>query len=304
MKQIPLFIINGMLDSGKTSFISTIIHQDGFYKKGTTLLITLEEGEVEYDSLKLLDDFNTTVLSLDDSTVLPKEKLDNLIKMHRFDRVIIENNAMSENVLELPECLIISQIITLIDCTTFETYYQNMRVKMADIIRPANLILFNRIDGHEDKLLSYKRSLMLLNNEADYVFQNTNGEVIDTLADELPYDLNSDIIKIEDKDYGVFFIDSYDQKDRYEDKKVNLDCVCYMQADGTVVVGRLAMTCCENDIQLLGFFTDIKESFKANEWINLTAIIKYENIEDEEEPVLKVIEYKKIEQIKDPVVTL
>ena len=304
MKQIPLFIINGMLDSGKTSFISTIIHQDGFYKKGTTLLITLEEGEVEYDSLKLLDDFNTTVLSLDDSTVLPKEKLDNLIKMHRFDRVIIENNAMSENVLELPECLIVSQIITLIDCTTFETYYQNMRVKMADIIRPANLILFNRIDGYEDKLLSYKRSLMLLNNEADYVFQNTNGEVIDTLADELPYDLNSDIIKIEDKDYGVFFIDSYDQKDRYEDKKVNLDCVCYMQADGTVVVGRLAMTCCENDIQLLGFFTDIKESFKANEWINLTAIIKYENIEDEEEPVLKVIEYKKIEQIKDPVVTL
>ncbi len=304
MKQIPLFIINGMLDSGKTSFISTITHQDGFYKKGTTLLITLEEGEVEYDSLKLLDDFNTTVLSLDDSTVLPKEKLDNLIKMHRFDRVIIENNAMSENVLELPECLIVSQIITLIDCTTFETYYQNMRVKMADIIRPANLILFNRIDGYEDKLLSYKRSLMLLNNEADYVFQNTNGEVIDTLADELPYDLNSDIIKIEDKDYGVFFIDSYDQKDRYEGKKVNLDCVCYMQADGTVVVGRLAMTCCENDIQLLGFFTDIKESFKANEWINLTAIIKYENIEDEEEPVLKVIEYKKIEQIKDPVVTL
>ncbi|MCR5307414.1 MAG: GTPase [bacterium] len=304
MKQIPLFIINGMLDSGKTSFISTIIHQDGFYKKGTTLLITLEEGEVEYDSLKLLDDFNTTVLSLDDTTVLPKEKLDNLIKMHRFDRVIIENNAMSENVLELPECLIVSQIITLIDCTTFETYYQNMRVKMADIIRPANLILFNRIDGYEDKLLSYKRSLMLLNNEADYVFQNTNGEVIDTLADELPYDLNSDIIKIGDKDYGVFFIDSYDQKDRYEDKKVNLDCVCYMQADGTVVVGRLAMTCCENDIQLLGFFTDIKESFKANEWINLTAIIKYENIEDEEEPVLKVIEYKKIEQIKDPVVTL
>lgn len=304
MKQIPLFIINGMLDSGKTSFISTIIHQDGFYKKGTTLLITLEEGEVEYDSLKLLDDYNTTVLSLDDSTILPKEKLENLISMHRFDRVIIENNAMSEKVLDLPKCLIVSQVITLIDCSTFESYYQNMRVKMADMIRPANLILFNRIDGFEDKLLSYKRSLMLLNNEADYVFQNTKGEVIDTLADELPYDINSDIIELDNKDYGVFFIDSYDQKDRYDGKKVNMNAVCYMQTDGTVVVGRLAMTCCENDIQLLGFFTDIKETFKANEWINLTAIIKYENIEDEEEPVLKVIEYKKIKQIDNPVVTL
>ncbi len=304
MKQIPAFIINGMLDAGKTSFITTIIHQDEFYKKGTTLLITLEEGEVEYDSLKLLDDFNTTVLSLDDSTLLPKEKLDNLIKMHRFDRVIIENNAMSEKILELPNCLVVSQVITLIDCSTFESYYQNMRVKMADLIRPANLILFNRIDGHEDKLLSYKRSLMLLNAEADYVFQNTKGEVIDTLADELPYDLNSDIINLKNEDYGVFFIDSYDQKDRYENKKINMNAVCYMQADGSVVVGRLAMTCCENDIQLLGFFTDIKDTFKANEWINLTAIIKYENIEDDEEPVLKVIEYKKIAQIENPVVTL
>ena len=304
MKQIPAFIINGMLDSGKTSFITTIIHQDDFYKKGTTLLITLEEGEVEYDSLNLLDNFNTTVLSLNDETPMPKDKLETLITMHRFDRVIIENNAMSENILELPECLIVSQIITLIDCSTFESYYQNMRVKMADIIRPANLILFNRIDGFEEKLLSYKRSLMLLNADADYVFQNTNGEVIDTLADELPYDLNSDIIKLEDKDYGVFFIDSYDQKDRYEGKKVNMNAVCYMQADGTVVVGRLAMTCCENDIQLLGFFTDLKESFKANEWINLTAEIRYENIEEDEEPVLKIIEYKRIKQIKDPVVTL
>ena len=304
MKQIPAFIINGMLDSGKTSFINTIIHQDEFYKKGTTLLITLEEGEVEYDSLNLLDNFNTTVLSLNDETPMPKDKLETLITMHRFDRVIIENNAMSENILELPECLIVSQIITLIDCSTFESYYQNMRVKMADIIRPANLILFNRIDGFEEKLLSYKRSLMLLNADSDYVFQNTNGEVIDTLADELPYDLNSEVITLDDKDYGVFFIDSYDQKDRYEGKKVNMNAVCYMQADGTVVVGRLAMTCCENDIQLLGFFTDIKESFKANEWINLTAIIKYEIIEDEEEPVLKVIEYKKIKQIDNPVVTL
>ena len=145
---------------------------------------------------------------------------------------------------------------------------------------------------------------MLLNADCDYVFQNKNGEVIDTLADELPYDINSDLIQIDDKDYGVFFIDSYDQKDRYDGKKVNLNAVCYMQADGTVVVGRLAMTCCENDIQLLGFFTDLKELFKANEWINLTAIVKYEEIEGEEEPVLKVVEYKKIKQIKDPVVTL
>lgn len=300
----PVFIINGMLDSGKTTFIDTIIHQDEFYKKGTTLLITLEEGEIEYDSLTLYDKFNTTILPLAEVDSFPKEKLQTLIEMHNFDRVIIENNALSDSVLDLPDTLAVAQIITLIDATTFENYYANMRVKMADIIRPASLIIFNRIDDKMDKLSSYKRSLQLLNSECDYVFQNAKGDMIDTLEDDLPYDINSDLIKLEDKDYGVFFVDTYDQKNRYENKKVNFNAVAYMQADGSVVLGRLAMTCCENDIQLLGFVTNIKDTFKANEWVNCTAIIKYQVIDDGEEPVLDVIEYKKIKQIKNAVVTL
>ena len=183
-----------------------------------------------------------------------------------------------------------------------------LRSKVRHLGTEENLKILERIYKHLKESVDFMfrtevEQVILVDNVAKGVVLK-NGEVIDTLADELPYDLNSDLIKIEDKDYGVFFIDSYDHKDRYENKKINLNAVCYMQTDGSVVVGRLAMTCCENDIQLLGFFTDIKEMFKANEWINLTATIKYEMIDGEEEPVLKVIEYKRIKQIKDAVITL
>ena len=48
MRDIPVFIINGFLDSGKTSFIIETIAQDEFYKKGRTLIIMCEDGEIEY----------------------------------------------------------------------------------------------------------------------------------------------------------------------------------------------------------------------------------------------------------------
>ena len=44
----PVYVINGFLDSGKTSFIAYTIGQPYFQTRGTTLLILCEEGEGEY----------------------------------------------------------------------------------------------------------------------------------------------------------------------------------------------------------------------------------------------------------------
>ena len=49
----PVFIINGFLDSGKSSFINDTLRNDEFYKKGNTLLLVCEEGEVEYNAQEL-----------------------------------------------------------------------------------------------------------------------------------------------------------------------------------------------------------------------------------------------------------
>ena len=45
---IPVYLIAGFLDSGKTGFINGIL-RDGFAEEDRTLLICCEEGELEYD---------------------------------------------------------------------------------------------------------------------------------------------------------------------------------------------------------------------------------------------------------------
>ena len=45
---IPVYLIAGFLDAGKTSFINGVL-RDGFAEEDRTLLICCEEGELEYD---------------------------------------------------------------------------------------------------------------------------------------------------------------------------------------------------------------------------------------------------------------
>ena len=57
---IPVYLVAGFLDSGKTSFINGIL-EDGFAREDKTLLICCEEGDEEYEK-KALD--NVTVVTV------------------------------------------------------------------------------------------------------------------------------------------------------------------------------------------------------------------------------------------------
>mgnify|MGYP000814059556 CR=1 FL=1 len=59
---IPVYMINGFLDSGKTEFIQYTIAQPYFQMRAKTLLIVCEEGDIEYDATLLKK--SRTVLSL------------------------------------------------------------------------------------------------------------------------------------------------------------------------------------------------------------------------------------------------
>ena len=65
--RVPIYLMTGFLESGKTSFLNFTIGQDYFYIEGRTLLILCEEGEEEYDS-ELLKMSNTMVEILEDGT--------------------------------------------------------------------------------------------------------------------------------------------------------------------------------------------------------------------------------------------
>ena len=63
---IPVYLVAGFLDSGKTSFINGIL-EDGFAREDKTLLICCEEGDEEYEK-KALD--NVTIVTVDDEEEL------------------------------------------------------------------------------------------------------------------------------------------------------------------------------------------------------------------------------------------
>ena len=69
---IPVYMINGFLESGKTEFIKYTIAQPYFQSRGTTLLILCEEGEVEYEA-KLLKKSRTVVELIEDEDIRNSE---------------------------------------------------------------------------------------------------------------------------------------------------------------------------------------------------------------------------------------
>ena len=64
---IPVYLIAGFLDAGKTNFINGIL-KDGFAAEDKTLLICCEEGEEEYDPHGL---FNVFTYTVEDQAALP-----------------------------------------------------------------------------------------------------------------------------------------------------------------------------------------------------------------------------------------
>ena len=90
---VPVFLIAGFLESGKTTFLRFTLDQDYFRIDGKTLLILCEEGEEEYDQ-KALALSNTVMEVIESEEELTTQKLNTLAMLHKPDRVIVEYNGM------------------------------------------------------------------------------------------------------------------------------------------------------------------------------------------------------------------
>ena len=128
----PVFIINGFLDSGKTTFIIDTLKNDGFYKQGNTLLLVCEEGEVEYDKVEL-EKYNVHIETFDEVDGFHPEKLYEITEEYHPDRIVIESNTMwDQSKLKIPTTFQVAQNVSFIDFSTFGVYYNNMRQMFVD----------------------------------------------------------------------------------------------------------------------------------------------------------------------------
>ena len=305
----PVYIINGFLESGKTEFINFTLEQPYFQTKGKTLIVLCEEGEVEYDP-EILKNSNSVVELIEDEEDMTAEKLTALEKKHKPERIIIEYNGMWKfRDLRLPWNWKVEQQITTIDASTFSTYFTNMKSLLSDMIRNSEMIIFNRCDGIEE-LNVYKRNVKALNQSAEIIFEDSEGEIDEMFEEDLPYDLNDNPIVLEDLAYGIWYLDCLDHLERYEGKTVQFTAMV-MKPEGFpknfFVPGRMAMTCCADDMTFLGYVCEYDKIgiYAERDWVKVTARVEREYFADYEGegPVLHAISVTKTKQPKEPVIS-
>lgn len=256
-KEIPIYLFTGFLESGKTQFIADTI-KDGQFKDGNkTLYIICEEGMEEIPQSVLEENMFVACTIEDEENV----SFDTFMKLdldHDPDRVMIEYNGTwdPDRVIEaFPENWMLAEGICTIDASTYEGYLANMKQMMTRQFGYADLVIFNRCDASQD-LPMFKRTVRALNRRSQVVFEMKDGTINNDVKEELPYDINADVIEVADDDYGIWYIDVFDNLNTYTGKTVRFKGVVYRpkkSADDFFVPGRFAMTCCAADIQFVGF---------------------------------------------------
>lgn len=307
-RTFPAVLVRGILESGKTSFIIDSLLNGDFGDIGRVLVLSTEEGEVEYDP-SALEKVNAVYYQFESPEDFTVEKINDLIRVNKPHALFIEENAMWdwENI-KLPPYVMVEQTFTIIDATTFKIYFNNMRQKFQDMVGSSDIVIMNRCE-ESSEMAGYKRSLKLINKNAYFITLGKDGNPV-SFVEELPYKI-ADEMKISDDDFGVFYIDTFDNRSRYEGKIVEFNCMTVLSSklpENTFVAGRLAMTCCANDIQLIGHLcsSDKPLKLKNKGWVHLRARIHYlsENEQDEPQIILEYLKSEPIAEIENPVVSL
>ena len=312
MKQasIPLYLITGFLDSGKTTLLGDTLNMDYFNDGQRTVLIMCEDGEEEYDQ-EFLSKRNCRLLPIEDKEQLTSEFMLEVDRRYQPERVLIEFNGMwpmdTLRELKLPRTWGLYQAIHVIDATTFEMYRSNMQSLIIDQVSEADMVLFNRCTP-DMPMSGWKRSIRAVNKMCEIVFEDIRGEELE-VEDVLPYSLDQDHITLEDEDYGIWYIDIQEHPERYLGKTISFKAQAMTGMKlpkGTFVPGRNAMTCCADDIRFFGFLCkyDKSRSLKKGEWISLTADIRWEDapVYDGEGVVLYAKQVERAEAPEDDLV--
>ena len=279
--ELPVFIINGFLESGKTAFIKDTLKGEDFNDGTRSLIIACEDGEEEYSEIEM-QKVNAKVVFVEDMDEFTKDFFIGKCNESKAERVFVEFNGMwnlGDFIDKLPSFMPVAQIITLVNAETYDMYLANMRTMIMEQLFQADVVIFNRCDDSTDKG-KYRRNVKALNRKAQLVYERADGS-LDEREEELPFDISGDELEITDADYAIWYMDCLDNPKKYEGKKVSFLALVYNPdklKKGIFVPGRFAMTCCVEDITFIGFKCKYPDEDKIphKSWIHITAQIKVE----------------------------
>lgn len=284
MQEIPVYLFDGFLESGKTSFIQEILADPNFTEDERSLLFVCEEGVEEYDPA-LLQRARTELVVIDDLEQATLSFFRAHARRVQPDRVLIEFNGMWElpPFLEskLPPEWPLYQVVTTVNAETFELYSNNIGPRMFEHITMADLIVFNRCTQALKDML-HSRNIRAMNPRATIFLDDVNGGSEDYRDNmRMPFDLDAPVIEISDEDFGLWYVDATSSPEKYEGKTVRFKGMAYKAPKlprGEFVPGRFAMVCCADDVTFVGFICRGADTtrFADKSWVTVTAEVRVE----------------------------
>ena len=282
--ETPVYLFLGFLESGKTKFIQETLEDPRFSNGEKTLLLVMEEGEEEYETIKFSQAENVDFVVIEDKEQLTEEYLAKLQMQYGSDRVVVEYNGMwllDDFFNAMPEGWMINQIMTFFDATSFLNYNANMRQLVFNKIENTQLVVFNRYNESIDKIELHK-VVRGISRRCDIVYEYVDGKAdFDDIEDPLPFDINAPMIEIEDKDFAFFYRDLTENLEAYIGKMVKFKGIVATDKrllPQDIVVGRHVMTCCADDIQYCGLACVMQNAMdlQTRDWVNVTAKIAFQ----------------------------
>ena len=303
-QDLPVYLFTGFLEAGKTKFIKESLADPKFNEGEKTLLVLCEEGIEEYDEDEAYMK-NVTVVTFEDAEEMTEERLRARAARAGAERVIVEYNGMwnlNDFFMAMPAEWTIYQLMFFADAQTIINYNANMRQLVAEKIQACDMAVFNRLspDSDTDALHKLVRGLEYRDGAIRY----------DDVEDPLPFDLDADVVRIEDRDFALFFRDISEEPAKYEGKTVSFKGLIARDAripKDLFVAGRHIMTCCEADIAYNGFACVWKDaaSLKSYDWRQIEAKVRIEKcaIYKEKGPVFYVTSVSACEKPEQEVAT-
>lgn len=288
VKEVPVYVFFGFIESGKTTLIKEIVENNENYQNNSTVVIVTEEGEVEYDEA-WCEKYGVSVEVISSQEEFTKKKLEAIDHHYMADRYVVEFNSFFDyDNWELPDYMMIYQQITLINAQNFAVMFQNMKKIFSSILRPVDLVIFNRCDGIKE-LSNFRRQVRAINQQAQIAFENNDGSLTTMLDEDLPYDLSKDEILFEEDVYPIWYTEVFDKYEKYFNKTFKFKTFVRAVTDEKYfVIGRNVMVCCAQDIQFLGYEVknDTNVKVKEGDCIYLECEVKFEHSKIVDEDVV------------------
>jgi Ni2+-binding GTPase involved in maturation of urease and hydrogenase len=307
---MAVFVCTGKMGSGKTTLVKETVMTQEWIAEGKTLLITGEDGEVKYDEEYVAEN-HIVLVSVADIKEMTADFFDELVEKHQPVQVVIEcaEDWNMEEFMNLmyPEDWDLQGVYSTVDGTAFENASDAEREEVFANLTESDLIIVNRCKEGFNRA-ELRRAIRMINPGADMIFEDLKGQVIQPTEEDLPYDMSVDTVKISDEDFGFFYLDTFDNPDRYNGKTVQLKVQTLNAIDLEEKLFIAARKIAMGETEFHGYPCIYQGDLEIQEegWAVLTAQIKYEHFEsdDEKQPVLYFIHMEETEAPENQVIDL